>query len=1474
MNTAYSPKIVSDTAQSMQTQQRCKFLVKYLGSAQLNKNFTMPMLEWIARDIRRQTIKSTNQRQFKIPAREIVFQVHNLSLSAYLCKDGLCVFVHPMQYVTKFAQLQHDKTCFAYLMRDSKDSPTTCHLFQAKNVLKVQEIFVAIRNAASPNHDTQAPIVIKPSTSTSTSAANSPVTSRANQEQQQLTANNLSEGGHKSLPTTPLLAKSRKFTTQPTNQNSTIVVDSDTTFEENSYQFEVMFVKKLKLQVRRVPSSFVDDALETLKSFEVLKSSGEPKVSSHHAKIGPNIITGRRVISASVDERQEYDEICQSPGPPVNQSQHSNDESNKQDSSVSNLTQTNSSLCPPKSQHDHQQQSAGKQYQSLECLKTIDLSNVNDIASISRQAAQANGSSINKEFGCDFLPYKTIVSSDLNKRLAAIPTVAGSSVSLDQETRQSLARRVRETLMAGTSSSPSKSSEQPSTIDENCSSKDDSTPACSNDDQVHSLDVPNSESKEQQALESTQDCQISKQTTASRRASDSPNRLDTKQSSKSLTQTNKQPSTNNFDLFRRSSAKQVVRNRTMLLLIGKTDLCAISIDKHQVLFSKSFNSIVHCLQGLENKDHFGLICRDSVRINPNSDSYFGFVFKCQSEKVVREIMSALKQVIYSSHYNCNAPSSPYNPLVSAGNKPKYPTQMISLANLPLPELEPLNSRPAIDTVNQASQYSSTNTSNFDQQASSDSSKQESSSSSSASSSSSPTKLQQRLVSRSFDDSSLPSSTSTSVFDKLPLVKQLSITTNSANKQLIGTDKKEPANTNSVSSMFCDDCPLYWFHRLCCDVEFLPKEACKTIILRRIESSTLSNLMTTDEQDQVLSKFSDYDVETIDEHNEIFMSLLRLLCEKKQMRHNSSQLHQKNLALKAKQRLEMNLNIEKANKHQQQQLSLVPYKQQNAPISTHQQAIPIKTNSSTKSFINDNTKSAVTTISAHLQTVSDNINSKDNQSFGENTQLTVTQSNQYNQHQQRNLLNAGSTLSLASSTSSQCLADASSIAIDNLKKAKNSISCSIENLLRRRRLSMHDDAYDTDTDIGSNSPPIIPAVRSESFRERSRQSRAENNQTINISNSNSIFFNINQNNNMQQQKQQQESKRSNSIASDDDNNSKSISGSSNSLSAWTNSLSKTISGGDIAGMFRRRSLTLGNSELSDNENYQNDNNQQQTRPLSSSLLNKLGVSTESFGRIKFTTTNSPLSPEVKANETKTTGATQRSASPMLSGSFWRKNIFNKIRINQTSDYNEQNNQLSSDTSQLDPPFDGNVPINSSLPTTSASCAKQKPISQGEEEDCLGCNRKKKSKQEIRELWARAINEQITLIRMEKQNQKLAAIASARIGRKMNQDANIKLSYREIPFNKEAIFKWQRLLMQDAILKVDFNSVVKHVKLGIPKQLRGEVWMFLMNQYQIRHGSSFQTTADYNGDANQAYKSLLSQLSLQQHEIFVDLGKYEY
>ncbi|XP_030565188.1 TBC1 domain family member 4 isoform X2 [Drosophila novamexicana] len=80
------------------------------------------------------------------------------------------------------------------------------------------------------------------------------------------------------------------------------------------------------------------------------------------------------------------------------------------------------------------------------------------------------------------------------------------------------------------------------------------------------------------------------------------------------------------------------QNRTMVFLVGRSDLRLISPDRKQVLLYKDFKDVASCVHGQKSLDHFGIICREL-----NNEGYIGYVFKCQSEHVCDDIVAAIAQ---------------------------------------------------------------------------------------------------------------------------------------------------------------------------------------------------------------------------------------------------------------------------------------------------------------------------------------------------------------------------------------------------------------------------------------------------------------------------------------------------------------------------------------------------------------------------------------------------------------------------------------------------------------------------------------------------------------------------------------------------------------------------------------------------------------------------------------------------------------
>lgn len=140
--------------------------------------------------------------------------------------------------------------------------------------------------------------------------------------------------------------------------------------------------------------------------------------------------------------------------------------------------------------------------------------------------------------------------------------------------------------------------------------------------------------------------------------------------------------------------------------------------------------------------------------------------------------------------------------------------------------------------------------------------------------------------------------------------------------------------------------------------------------------------------------------------------------------------------------------------------------------------------------------------------------------------------------------------------------------------------------------------------------------------------------------------------------------------------------------------------------------------------------------------------------------------------------------------------------------------------------------------------------------------RKKSEELRSLWRKAIHQQILLLRMEKENQKLEA------SRDELQSRKVKLDYEEVGVcHKEGLLTWDRKLLNcRAKVRCDMEEIHASLKEGVPKSRRGEIWQFLALQYRLRH-----RLPNKQQPPDTSYKELLKQLTAQQHAILVDLGR---
>ncbi|XP_034043124.1 TBC1 domain family member 4 isoform X3 [Thalassophryne amazonica] len=168
----------------------------------------------------------------------------------------------------------------------------------------------------------------------------------------------------------------------------------------------------------------------------------------------------------------------------------------------------------------------------------------------------------------------------------------------------------------------------------------------------------------------------------------------------------------------------------------------------------------------------------------------------------------------------------------------------------------------------------------------------------------------------------------------------------------------------------------------------------------------------------------------------------------------------------------------------------------------------------------------------------------------------------------------------------------------------------------------------------------------------------------------------------------------------------------------------------------------------------------------------------------------------------------------------------------------------------------------------------PRASGSSRDPLGClltpagdltgEHPKRTGAEYRALWKTAIRQQILLLRMEKENQRLEEASRDELHiRKM------KLNYQEVgQCSREGQALWEKKLTAPGRTTVpqDTEEMYRALCQGVPKSRRGEVWLLLSHQHRLRHRLPQRQQA-----ADIQYHDLLKQLTTQQHAILVDLGR---
>nr|XP_045614273.1 TBC1 domain family member 1-like [Procambarus clarkii] len=138
--------------------------------------------------------------------------------------------------------------------------------------------------------------------------------------------------------------------------------------------------------------------------------------------------------------------------------------------------------------------------------------------------------------------------------------------------------------------------------------------------------------------------------------------------------------------------------------------------------------------------------------------------------------------------------------------------------------------------------------------------------------------------------------------------------------------------------------------------------------------------------------------------------------------------------------------------------------------------------------------------------------------------------------------------------------------------------------------------------------------------------------------------------------------------------------------------------------------------------------------------------------------------------------------------------------------------------------------------------------------------KRSKEQLKIIWKKAVFQQILLLRFERENQRLRALQQEVALQR------VRLNYEEEEIPEEATQAWQ-MLVSRPMARIDSSILHSGIKQGIPKAVRGEAWQLLMYQYLAHNPKLEPQFPSYN----LPYESMIKELTSQHHAILIDLGR---
>jgi len=136
-------------------------------------------------------------------------------------------------------------------------------------------------------------------------------------------------------------------------------------------------------------------------------------------------------------------------------------------------------------------------------------------------------------------------------------------------------------------------------------------------------------------------------------------------------------------------------------------------------------------------------------------------------------------------------------------------------------------------------------------------------------------------------------------------------------------------------------------------------------------------------------------------------------------------------------------------------------------------------------------------------------------------------------------------------------------------------------------------------------------------------------------------------------------------------------------------------------------------------------------------------------------------------------------------------------------------------------------------------------------------------DYRLLWQNAIKQQILLVRMEKENQKMLE------NEEHLAEKRLKLDYCDLTADLNSSDVWDNILSNPKVVTLD--TIREAVAKGVPQTRRGEAWNMLVTMASTTSNTLTQYTSEQFPNLTADYLLLKSQLTSHQHAILIDLGR---